>query len=366
MIRNRTLFYVALVGAALMVLRRHAIRVEDALDMPGALMSALPDTKISLAVTIVFIGLSLFPFGGRSADKNNARRRPAGPRFVKDDLVTIAERIRDLTKGPKPDVPFIVDYLIYQGKAAGASDIHFDPSKYGFTIRFRVDGMMQDVAFVPESITNPVSNRLKVISNLVVYQGYLPQDGRLATDREGGSGEDRQKEQATADFRIAFMPTMHGERIVIRILGVADDKNFEFTSLGMSEAQEQLISRFIEEPQGMIVLTGPTGSGKTTTIYTALRAIQDKSRGQRSIATLEDPIEYEISGINQSQVDNKKDFTFDKGLRALLRQDPDVIMVGEIRDSETAKIAIQSGMTGHLIITTVHANSSSATFSRLL
>jgi type II secretory ATPase GspE/PulE/Tfp pilus assembly ATPase PilB-like protein len=161
------------------------------------------------------------------------------------------------------------------------------------------------------------------------------------------------------------MPTLHGERIVIRILG-RSDAGLDFAELGMNKRHQQMMSRFVAQPQGMIVLTGPTGSGKTTTIYAALRNIQAQTHSVRSISTLEDPIEYEIPGINQSQVDEKKQFTFDKGLKAILRQDPDVIMVGEIRDPETARIAIQAGMTGHLIITTVHANSSAATFTRLI
>jgi type II secretory ATPase GspE/PulE/Tfp pilus assembly ATPase PilB-like protein len=161
------------------------------------------------------------------------------------------------------------------------------------------------------------------------------------------------------------MPTLHGERIVIRILGHGTD-HLGLAELGMDEHEQRLMERLLAQPQGMIVLTGPTGSGKTTTIYAALREIQAQAQAVRSIATLEDPIEYDLDDINQSQVHEEKDFTFDKGLRAVLRQDPDVIMVGEVRDPETARIAIQAGMTGHLLITTVHANSTGAAFSRLL
>jgi type II secretory ATPase GspE/PulE/Tfp pilus assembly ATPase PilB-like protein len=264
--------------------------------------------------------------------------------------------VADLTRTSTPDVPLLVDYIIYQAIDADASDIHLDPGRDGFSVRFRIDGMMTNVCDVPDKLKGAIANRLKVLSNLVVYQGYLPQDGRLGAPENGS---------AAAEFRIAFMPTLHGERIVIRILGKSAG-NETFEDLGMSASHQTMLRRFIAEPQGMIILTGPTGSGKTTTIYTALRAIMNGTGATRSIATLEDPIECEIPGINQSQVNEKKSFTFEKGLRALLRQDPDVIMVGEIRDKETARIAIQAGMTGHLIISTVHANSSAATFSRLL
>jgi type II secretory ATPase GspE/PulE/Tfp pilus assembly ATPase PilB-like protein len=254
--------------------------------------------------------------------------------------------------------------MIFQATEAGASDIHLDPTRLGYTIRYRVDGLMTDIAQVPFTLTRSIANRLKVLSNLVVYKDATPQDGRFGTrgSDKGGAGNE---ESRSAGFRVAFMPTMHGERIVIRILGRESDF-LTLRSIGLDENHERRVTRLITQPQGMVILTGPTGSGKTTTIYSALRSIQELTHGERSIATLEDPIECDISGINQSQVDERRDFHFHTGLRALLRQDPDVIMVGEIRDPETARIAIQAGMTGHLIITTVHANSSSAAFSRLI
>jgi type IV pilus assembly protein PilB len=359
MIRNPIVFFLTIVSALLLAIRGNVIRVEDYLNIPGVLENVLPSTRFLLATTILLALLSILPLNILGVKIRSKRRKGV---FTQDSLSSIATRIAELSSGQNPDVPFIIDYTIFQAKASGASDIHLDPSRTGFNVRFRVDGMMMDIAQIPGKLSGLISNRLKVLSNLVVYQGYLPQDGRLETDK---TDENKTLEHQGTDFRIAFMPTLHGERIVIRILG-REGETLDFSELGMDEKQQYTINRLLRDPQGMIILTGPTGSGKTTTIYTALRAIQDQAQSSRSISTLEDPIEYEISGVNQSQVDEKKGFTFNKGLRSVLRQDPDIIMVGEIRDSETAKIAIQAGMTGHLIISTVHANSSASTFSRLL
>ena len=363
MIRNYRIFYVgfaALVAAALV---RHAGVMASALDFSIPWIQVLPPFGVFVGVAVVFVSLSLLPL--ESLTKKDTPSKVSKREFRSENLAAVAKHIEKISDEPRPDIPYLVDYTIFQAIAAGASDIHFDPSRKGFTVRFRVDGMMSDIAEIPAALTGLISNRIKVLSNLVVYQGFLPQDGRLAGGKSEDASSKERSSQAGADFRVAFMPTLHGERIVIRILG-RSGATFDFADLGMNEEQRETMCRIINEPQGMIILTGPTGSGKTTTIYAALRAIQDQTHSVRSISTLEDPIEYEIRGINQSQVNEKKNFTFAKGLRALLRQDPDVIMVGEIRDQETAAIAIQAGMTGHLIISTVHANSSAASFSRLI
>ncbi len=365
MIRNRKLFYLGLALMGMGALSRHGAAVDSALGWEGSLFAALPAYRYWVVVAALCIVGSLFALRRRSKGSESGEEplNPEAP-FVKESFGQITEKIVAMADQMRPNIPLIVDYTIFQAIAAGASDIHFDPAREGFAVRFRIDGMMSDIATIPARLTGLITNRLKVLSNLVVYQGFLPQDGRL--DKKAREEEQRSSSSAGgSDFRIAFMPTLHGERIVIRILG-RTDVGLDFAELGMDEAQQQKMTELIAQPQGMIVLTGPTGSGKTTTIYAALRAVQAQTQSVRAISTLEDPIEYEIAGINQSQVDEKKDFTFDKGLRAILRQDPDVIMVGEIRDTETARIAIQSGMTGHLIITTVHANSSAATFSRLI
>jgi len=254
-----------------------------------------------------------------------------------------------------PDVPQIVDYIINQAAAANSSDIHLVPYRDFLTIRYRIDGILTDMAQLASHLKEPVTNRLKVLTQLLTYVHDTPQDGRF----------DVPVGQRRVDLRVAFMPTLHGERIVMRLLDRAEVE-IGLEHLGLTDSQLRTLSSIISRPQGMVILTGPTGSGKTTTIYCALRAILQRSQNSVSIYTLEDPIEYDLLNINQTQIEESQGFTFSKGLRTMLRQDPDVIMVGEIRDLETARIAIQAGMTGHLIITTVHAKSAAGVFLRLI
>jgi len=283
------------------------------------------------------------------------RTLPAKKPMTRDSFDEIRRRMGEMSTVRRPDIPAMVDYLIFQGIENGASDIHLDPMSDTLRISYRIDGLLKDLVALPAEFKNPFINRLKILANLILYREFRPQDGRVYTEA-GGS---------FSDLRIAFIPTLHGERCVIRIIG-STIKNESLEGLGLREEEKDLLIKNIKSPQGMIILTGPTGCGKTTTIYTMLRTIQNLSESTRSISTLEDPIEIDLGSISQSQVDEPKGFTFSDGLRAILRQDPDVIMVGEIRDPETARIAIQAGMTGHLIITTVHANSSSAAFNRLM
>jgi type II secretory ATPase GspE/PulE/Tfp pilus assembly ATPase PilB-like protein len=361
MVRHRAFVYLAVLAAAGGALSRHA----EALDgwLGRELVTGLPAPAWFVGAAVLLVLASLVPFGARDRGTKppDARRL-----FAKDAPGAVAARLSALAAAEPVDVPLLVDYAIFQAIAAGASDIHFEPRREGTTVRYRVQGLMTDVANLPATVTAPLANRLKVLSNLVVYRGALPQDGRIVEAAGDARRAALQRSGlAAADFRIAFMPTLHGERIVIRILGRGGD-DLDLAELGLGDPDRRLLARMLEKPQGMIVLTGPTGSGKTTTIYACLREIGIVSGGRRSVATLEDPIEIDLEGVSQSQVDEGRGYTFDKGLRAILRQDPDVIMVGEIRDPETARIAIQAGMTGHLIITTVHANSTAAAFSRLL
>jgi general secretion pathway protein E len=254
------------------------------------------------------------------------------------------------------DVPILVDYMLQQATLQGASDIHLVPHRDHLLVRFRLDGILTDVAKLDSKVRVAVTNRLKVLSKAVIYVHERPQDGRI-----GLSVGNRD-----VDLRVAFMPTLHGERIVMRVLDRAElGQGLGLGSLGMADAQLALFKDLIFRPQGMVILNGPTGSGKTTTIYSALRAILEHNQSGSSIYTLEDPIEFDLASINQTQIDEQQGFTFAQGLRTMLRQDPDVIMVGEIRDLDTARIAVQAGMTGHLIITTVHAKQASAVFVRL-
>ncbi|MGH9888644.1 MAG: GspE/PulE family protein [bacterium] len=290
------------------------------------------------------------------------RRRQMGKVVVRRPVYATAHslsRLRSTVESynlsSQPDVPGLVDYLLHQAVLASASDIHLVPYRDFAQVRFRVDGVLTDVAQMTGAMREPVTNRLKVLSGAIVFVHDRPQDGRL----------DVMVGERPVDVRAAFMPTLHGERVVLRILDRAEVEE-GLGSLGFTEDQVTVFSDALLRSQGMIILNGPTGSGKTTTIYTALRAILDHKQQSASIYTLEDPIEYDLMNINQTQTDEAQGFTFAQGLRTMLRQDPDVIMVGEIRDLETARIAIQAGMTGHLIISTVHSKQSAAVFVRLV
>jgi type II secretory ATPase GspE/PulE/Tfp pilus assembly ATPase PilB-like protein len=267
----------------------------------------------------------------------------------------IKATLKELSLAAEPDVPMAVDYLIHQAVMMQGSDIHLVPYREFTAVRFRVDGILSDVAELGTTLKQPVINRLKVLSQAVTYIHDKPQDGRFDV-KVGGR---------PMDVRIAFMPTLHGERIVMRLLNRAEVE-LGLASLGMTDAQYASVTNLITRPQGMIILTGPAGSGKTTTIYCSLRTILDRNRRSSSIYTLEDPIEYDLLNINQTQISEAQGFTFASGLRTMLRQDPDVIMVGEIRALETARIAVQAGMPGHLIITTVHAKRAVGAFMRLI
>ena len=283
------------------------------------------------------------------------RRRQDEDPLPSHALVDARAFVAELCAGPRPDIPRLVEYLLHQAIGDGASDVHLVPYEGFVAVRFRVDGILKDVAELPAAVRPSVSSRLKVLSRLVTYVQDRPQDGRF----EFRMGE------RPMDVRIAFMPTLHGERIVLRMVRAAES-SLALGDLGLSPAQLELFTTLLARPQGLIVLTGPAGSGKTTTIYAALGAILEQSERSRSIYTLEDPIEHDLLRINQTQIEEARGFTFAQGLRSLVRQDPDVIMVGEIRDLETARIALQAGMTGHLIITTVHAGSAVGAFTRLI
>ena len=364
MIKNINMFILGLllvgVGAAL----RHGERlglVYVTEVLPPSTPEILLTSRFWVAFGGVFLLLSLV--AGMPLRRSKGKRRE---KFETVPLDRVGKKITDWCKLKEPDIPLLVDYLVYQAIRHKASDLHFDPGATGMEVKYRIQGMIHQVTMLEKRLQTRVVNRLKVLSNLVIYKDQTPQDGRF--DRaEGAEFEASQLQRsglAKTDFRIAFMPTLHGERIVIRILGSKGEES-NLQSLGMSNEDLGTLQRLVTQPQGMIILTGPTGSGKTTTIFAALQEILTQSQRKRAISTLEDPIEFDVPNINQSQVDEKRDFTFEKGLRAILRQDPDVIMVGEIRDLETAKIAIQAGMTGHLLITTVHAGTSAAVFSRL-
>jgi general secretion pathway protein E len=232
-----------------------------------------------------------------------------------------------------------------------ASDIHVEPFENRLVIRFRVDGVLREVLQTKRAVAPLVVSRLKVMSKLDIAEKRLPQDGRISLRIAGRA----------VDVRVSTIPSGHGERVVLRLLDKQAGR-IDLHALGMAPDTERLMDEVIHKPHGILLVTGPTGSGKTTTLYAGLERLNDHTR---NIITVEDPIEYFIDGIGQTQVNTKVEMTFARGLRAILRQDPDVVMVGEIRDLETAQIAVQASLTGHLVLSTLHTNTAVGAVTRL-
>lgn len=268
------------------------------------------------------------------------------------DLMHELPKAEDLLE-KQDDAPIIrlLNALLSEAIKEGASDVHIETFEDHVTIRFRVDGILRSVLEPPRILAPLIISRIKVMARLDIAEKRLPQDGRI-TLRIGGRA---------VDVRVSTMPTNHGERAVLRLLD-KQSARLDLVELGMEAHSLELLVKLISKPHGIILVTGPTGSGKTTTLYAGLTILNDK---KRNILTVEDPIEYDLVGIGQTQVNNKINMTFAKGLRAILRQDPDVVMVGEIRDLETAQIAIQASLTGHLVLSTLHTNSAIGAITRL-
>ncbi len=272
------------------------------------------------------------------------------------DLVALADSaaaVDDLLDN-RDDSPVIrlINALLLEAVKEGASDIHVEVQERRLIVRFRVDGVLRDMIEPKRALATLLVSRIKVMARLDIAEKRLPQDGRV-TLRIGGH---------EIDVRVSTIPTQHGERVVMRLLDRGSVK-LDLASLGMSDRDAAVFARLLERPNGILLVTGPTGSGKTTTLYTALTRLNDRAR---NIMTVEDPIEYELDGIAQTQVNARTDLTFARGLRAILRQDPDVIMVGEIRDHETAEVAVRSSMTGHFVLSTLHTNSAVGSITRLI
>lgn len=268
------------------------------------------------------------------------------------DVLQDMPRAEDLLD-KQDDAPIIriLNALLSEAIKDGASDVHIETFEDRVAIRFRIDGILREVLEPPRVIAPLIISRIKVMAKLDIAEKRLPQDGRI-TLHIGGRA---------VDVRVSTMPTNHGERAVLRLLD-KQSARLNLAELGMEEKTLTLLQQLIFKPHGIILVTGPTGSGKTTTLYASLTVLNDKVR---NILTVEDPIEYDLTGIGQTQVNTKINMTFAKGLRAILRQDPDVVMVGEIRDLETAQIAIQSSLTGHLVLSTLHTNSAVGAITRL-
>ncbi|MDD5233147.1 MAG: type II secretion system ATPase GspE [Syntrophales bacterium] len=270
-----------------------------------------------------------------------------------DSLISEIEETGDLLDDTS-DAPMIrlVNLMLSQAVKDRASDIHIEPYQNSLKVRYRIDGILYNVLTLPRKVQSPLVSRIKIMSRLNIAEKRLPQDGRI----------DIKIGDRSADIRVSIIPTAFGERVVLRLL----DKTtalLQMKDLGLDEKRGRLFDNLIKSPYGIVLVTGPTGSGKTTTLYAALSSI---NRADINIITIEDPIEYQIEGIGQIQVNPKIDLTFAAGLRSIVRQDPDVILVGEIRDKETAEIAIQSSLTGHLVFSTLHTNDAASAVTRLI
>ena len=255
----------------------------------------------------------------------------------------------DFTKSP---VTKIVDAIILESSKSGASDIHFDPREDGLIVRRRIDGDLVDYTFIPQAYERNLTTRLKLMAGMNITESRLPQDGAI----KGQFGDQ------DLDMRVSSLPTNEGEKIVIRILDYSRSLN-GIEQLGFNEENFAKLKNMIGVPNGIILITGATGSGKSTTSYSILQVL---NKEKTNIITVEDPIEMNIEGLNQVQVNSEIGLDFAIVLRSILRQDPNVILIGEIRDSETAKIAVRASITGHLVISTLHTNNSLATIERLL
>jgi general secretion pathway protein E len=266
--------------------------------------------------------------------------------FVDDAL----DRLEDLSR--RAPVIRLTNHLFRAAFDHGATDIHIEPGENDVAIRYRVDGMLMFPETYPKGLLGGLTTRLKILASLNIAERRLPQDGRMKLVDRGSE----------VDVRVSVLPTPRGESVVLRLLGrslTADG----FPNLGFSSHQAEAIDLMCGRPNGLVLVTGPTGSGKTTTLYTALAAINDRTR---KIITVEDPVEYRVDGVTQVQVQADIGLDFAAALRSILRQDPDVVMIGEIRDSETARIAVQAALTGHLVLSTLHTNSAAATVTRLI
>lgn len=246
----------------------------------------------------------------------------------------------------------LVNMILFEAIRRRASDVHIHPEENRLVIRYRVDGMLVDAFSPPSSLASAISSRIKVMTELDIANRHSPQDGYTSV-RVGSK---------KIDIRLSVIPTVYGERLVMRLLDQSQTQ-LNLDQIGMTEAMQTELMDIVDRPNGMLLVTGPTGSGKTTTLYAALQKID---RATRNVMTIEDPVEYHLEGISQMQVNPKRDVTFAKGLRALLRQDPDVILVGEIRDQETAQLAIQASLTGHFVLATLHTNDAPGAIPRLI
>ncbi len=297
---------------------------------------------------------------------------------IEYDPVASAAAQRNKTAADIDDAPVVrfLHKLLTEALVRGASDLHFEPFEFFYRVRFRIDGILQEVAQPPLDIRDKIATRIKVLSRLDISEKRVPQDGRMKllmalpkgkeSEKDAKDAKDdkdaKEKVEKAIDFRVSTLPTLFGEKIVVRILDSSPDK-LDIDQLGYEPDHKALLLDVIKRPYGMVLVTGPTGSGKTISLYTFLNLLNE---GDINISTAEDPAEIQLPGINQVNINDKAGLTFATALKAFLRQDPDIIMVGEIRDLETADISIKAAQTGHLVFSTLHTNDAPTTLTRMM
>jgi general secretion pathway protein E len=335
-------------GDAVLVLARSDASIEGIAELKRVLQRPLKTLTVSAE-----------RFAAELASAYNQASMPVSQ--ISEDMSRdndLARLLQDIPKaedllGATSDAPVIrmINALLLQALRERASDLHFEPYEARSVVRFRIDGVLRDVIEPPRALHAALVSRLKVMASLDIAEKRLPQDGRMALKLGDKS----------VDVRVSTLPTGPGERVVLRLLD-KDSARLDLTALGMAADTLVAIDALIREPHGIVLVTGPTGSGKTTTLYAAMSRLP---RGALNVMTVEDPIEFALDGVGQTQVNPRIDLTFARALRSILRQDPDIIMIGEIRDLETAQIAVQASLTGHLVLATLHTNDAVSAVTRL-
>ncbi|WP_439888971.1 type II secretion system ATPase GspE [Pseudomonas sp. MBLB4123] len=326
---------------------------------PGVELVALAEAQRFIGRQLALRALSAEAFEqalGKAYQHDSASMQLAEDIGGSLDLAALAEQVpetEDLLE-QEDDAPIIrlINAILGEAIKENASDIHLETFEKRLVVRFRVDGVLREVLEPKRELAALLVSRIKVMARLDIAEKRVPQDGRISL-KVGGR---------EVDIRVSTLPSANGERVVLRLLDKQAGR-LTLKHLGMSARDRQLMEETVRKPHGILLVTGPTGSGKTTTLYASLVSLNDRTR---NILTVEDPIEYNLEGIGQTQVNTKVDMTFARGLRAILRQDPDVVMVGEIRDKETAEIAVQASLTGHLVLSTLHTNSAVGAITRLV
>jgi len=344
--------------------KRHGVLIQasqshgaEVLYRDGAALSSLAEVRRYLGTPVKFVKVDSEAFDTRLqlSYESGAAMTVMEGLDEETDLLEVAQQLPEpsdlLESDDEAPIIRLINALLTEAVKKHASDIHIEPYENRLAIRFRIDGVLDEVLQSRRAVAPLVVSRIKVMAKLDIAEKRLPQDGRISLRIAGRA----------VDVRVSTIPSGHGERVVLRLLDKQAGR-LDLVGLGMSERDQGIIDELIHKPHGILLVTGPTGSGKTTTLYAALERINDLTR---NILTVEDPIEYHLDGIGQTQVNTKVNMTFARGLRAILRQDPDVVMVGEIRDLETAEIAVQASLTGHLVLSTLHTNTAVGAVTRL-